>query len=511
MDQPTFRRAEDGRRVYEPDGKFLAHFMWDRSPVAIIRGPIGSGTSSACCQRIWQHACEQRKGVDGVRRSKWAIIRNTFSELRTTTLQTWLFWFPEEVYGSVIREKPYRHLIRVGEVELDVWFHALDTPEDVSKLRSLEVTGVWFNELEFIPKELFDEAQSRTGRYPAVAMGGSNWSGVIADSNAPREDHWLPIVMGESAPPSDWSEEELRHYERPVGWAYFVQPAAVLEVMGADGRPSGRYEVNPEAENVKWLKGGPEFYREMVAGKSEDFIKSRLMNRITVFKDGAAVFPMFREEVHVARAPLEPVVGQPVYVGVDFGRRPAAIFAQRMNNRWAFQHELLGKDMGAAAFAPLLKQVLAQHYPGCEAFIYGDPKGQDRTQSDERTAYDIFRSFGLGVLPAPIPDNSIKTRIEAYEFALNGMVDGKPRFQVSRRCRALIVALGGGYHWKRVQGSTYINREAPVKNNHSDPVDAGGYLLLGAGEGRAMRGIDALMKPKPVVLAARNKSRRRFG
>ena len=56
------------------------------------------------------------------------------------------------------------HEVRVGDIELDVYFLALDDENDIRKLRSLELTGVWFNELEFIPKAIFDEAESRTGR-----------------------------------------------------------------------------------------------------------------------------------------------------------------------------------------------------------------------------------------------------------------------------------------------------------------------------------------------------------
>ena len=53
----------------------------------------------------------------------------------------------------------------------EIDFLALDKPEDVRKLRSTEYTGIAFNELQYIEKELFDEADSRL-RYPSKDEGG---------------------------------------------------------------------------------------------------------------------------------------------------------------------------------------------------------------------------------------------------------------------------------------------------------------------------------------------------
>ena len=51
---------------------------------------------------------------------------------------------------------PYTHNIKKGDVELEVIFLALDRPEDVKKLLSLELTGVWVNEAREIPKSIID-------------------------------------------------------------------------------------------------------------------------------------------------------------------------------------------------------------------------------------------------------------------------------------------------------------------------------------------------------------------
>ena len=67
---------------------------------------------------------------------------------------------------------PYTHFMNIGDVELEVIFLALDRPEDVKKLLSLELTGIWINEAREIPKSIIDACTMRVGRYPSMREGG---------------------------------------------------------------------------------------------------------------------------------------------------------------------------------------------------------------------------------------------------------------------------------------------------------------------------------------------------
>ena len=60
-----------------------------------VRGPLGSGKSVGCCAEVMSRILRQ-KAFMGLRRSRWAIIRNTYGELKTTTIKTWMDW-----YGAV--------------------------------------------------------------------------------------------------------------------------------------------------------------------------------------------------------------------------------------------------------------------------------------------------------------------------------------------------------------------------------------------------------------------------
>ena len=87
---------------YKPDGDILKSFMKDDSFFRGLRGPVGSGKSVSCCVEIFRRALQQEKGQDGKRRSRWAIIRNTNPQLRTTTIKTWLDWFPDAEWGKFL-------------------------------------------------------------------------------------------------------------------------------------------------------------------------------------------------------------------------------------------------------------------------------------------------------------------------------------------------------------------------------------------------------------------------
>lgn len=469
----------EGQYVYQPDGKVLARFVADRSEVAVIVGPIGSGTSSAACMRIWQTACEQAPSPrDGLRHSRWAIVRSTYPELRTAVVETWLFWFPEQAYGGIAWSRPMHQVMRVGDVELDVWFLALDGEDDLKKLRSVEYTGIFFNEIEFQDHVVFIEGKSRTGRYPHMADGGASWSGVIADMNAPPEEHFIARMAGWS----DWPDETPadKRLKWPPEWTIFRQPPGLIEVMGPDGKTIADYVENPEAENLKWLPHG--YYREKARGALKSWIDARIMNRVTYLAAGDPVWPGFRPELHIAPRSLTFVPDRELIISLDFGRRPAALVGQEVGDKLHLLAEFRLYGVGAVIFAPALKRFLEQRFRGGKIRCTGDPKGADKSQSSERSAYDIFASYGMTVTPATGRGriNDINERLEAVAYAFQ-----TNRILISPECTTLRGACAGKYTWRRLdQGDA-----EPVKDKWSDIADCLQYLCLFIGEGRRMIGL----------------------
>jgi hypothetical protein len=478
-------------------GTKIAEFIASTRSVDILEGPLGSGKTKACCVRIMRHAQEQVPSPrDGLRYTRFAAVRNTYPDLRRTTVRTWLECFPEHIYGRFNWAQPLCHRIRFpwagGDVRTEVDFLALDKAEDVRKLRSGEYTGIFWNELPFIEKQLFDEGDSRL-RYPPPEHGGPNpWRGQIADGNAPDEDHWLALMTGQVDFPPGMTEEERREYDWPPQWGFYMQPPAVLERLDERGALIG-YDVNPAAENLHNLPA--DYYERMLRGKSKAWIDSRLRNVVTLVVEGSPVWTQFRRETHVAREMLRPVEGHDVIVSLDFGRMPAAVFMQAVNQRVLVQYELIGMNEGAVTFAPKVKRMLTEKYPNFSFRIYGDPKGQDKGQNDDRTAYQIFESHSLKVSAPPgLKMNEIKTRVSAVDNALIEMYDGTPRVRISPYCRTLIVGAAGRYFNEKDE----TGELKPCKNRYSHVCNAWEYGMIGIGEGRRMIGLTPLNNLQPV-------------
>ena len=447
-----------------------------------IRGPVGSGKSVGCCIEVFRRALGQAKGPDGIRKSRWAIIRNTNPQLRTTTIKTWLDWFPEDDWGKFTWSVPYTHHIKKGDIDLEIIFLALDRPEDVKKLLSLELTGIWINEARELPKSIIDACTMRVGRFPSMRDGGATWTGVIADTNAPEEDHWWPIMAGEVPIPDHIPREQAKMLVTPDNWRFYTQPAGMEEVRNDEGELED-YVPNKSAENqANMMKS---YYPNLIQGKTKSWIDVYVMNRLGHIQDGKPVYPMFAPDVHVAKEEIPIAAGVPVYVGVDFGLTPAAVFGQKVRGRWLLHSEIVAIDMGIVRFAEVMRNELATRFAAAgEVIIYGDPAGDFRAQTDESTPFHILRGAGLRAFPTH--SNSVDLRLEAVSSQLTKMVEGKPALLIDRRCPTLIKGFESGYAYKRMEVSGERYADKPDKNMFSHVHDAAQYLFLGAGEGRAL-------------------------
>jgi hypothetical protein len=480
---------------YKPDGEVLKAFMRSDEFFRGLRGPVGSGKSVASCIEIFRRALQQKPSPDGIRKSRWAIIRNTNPQLKTTTIKTWLDWFPESKWGKFNWSPPFTHRICRDDIDAEFIFLALDRPEDVKKLLSLELTGVFINEAREIPKSIVDACTMRVGRYPSMKDGGPSWYGVIADTNAPDDDHWWPIMAGDTPIPEHLGREESIMLIKPAEWEFFTQPGGMIEKKDSEGTVVG-YDLNKDAENQNNLT--PDYYNKIIQGKSKDWINVYVLNKIGAITDGRPVYGDYDESVHLADEPIIPAPHVPIVVGMDFGLTPCAVFLQNLRGRWLVLHELVAQDMGAAKFAPLLRQEIARVFPGVDLskfIIWGDPSGDYRAQSDETTPFQMLRAGGITARPAPTNDPVV--RIGAVESVLTRMTDGQPSLLIDPSCVNLKRGFAGGYQYRRLQvssGERYDDK--PDKNKYSHIHDALQYALCGGGESRKLTIGQAPSKPR---------------
>lgn len=423
----------------------------------------------------------------------------TYGQLKDTTIQTWLDWFPEHAFGR-FHNTDYEHRIRIGEYEIDVLFRALDRPDHVANLLSLELTGAWINEAREIPYSIIKATGDRVGRFPSKKDEGCTWRGVMMDTNPPDSDHWWPTIAdrdtstpyGKELISSIEQSERLMRAEgllaedQPM-MAFFRQPGGLLETgLDKDGQPI--FVPNPTAENLENLERG--YYISRMAGASVQHIRVYYCAQYGFSFDGKPIIHEYREQSHCASEKLEPIKGIPIQFGIDWGLTPACIFGQRYaNGRIVWLDELVTEDMGAERFAHLFVQTVNERFKG-HVFAHGtaDPAGEQRSQTDELTPFQIFNNVlekaRMPMRCFPAPTNDFIMRREAIAHPLTRLIDGHPGLLVSPNLTVTRKGLAGGYCYKkmRVSGDDRYH-EKPDKNKYSHPVEAGGYLNLGIGEG----------------------------
>lgn len=450
-------------KIYIPSetGKL---FHADNSFVKLVIGPYGSGKSTMCIQDIPKRAAEMPAWSNGRRKSRWCIVRNTSGELVSTTLQTWLTWFGD--LGDITkRQKPvmtYEHTFNDGNgiVELEIIFLALDRPDDVRKVKSLELTGVYLNELSELPFNVIAHFKGRVnGRYPSKSFCAEPyWSGIIADSNPCDTSHWVY---------KDFEEKPTENYR------LFKQPPGLLK------DENNKWVRNPQADNAKHL--ADDYYVKLAQGQTEDFVKVYCQGVWGVVEFGKRVYPEFSTDLHVAEN-IEPLQGEPLYLGFDFGLTPACVVCQvTARGQLLVLKEYIGIDIGIRTFAEMIViPSLKRDFPYSPKWIaYADPAGKNRSEIIEDMSA-IGELNSLGIVTHAARTNDIAPRLGAVRFFLNKMVDGKPAFLLDKKnCPTLYIGFARDYVYKRlaVAGEERY-KETPDKNMSSHPMDALGYDCL---------------------------------
>lgn len=448
----------------------LQSYVTCRARVSVIRGPLGSGKTFASCQRIFTHMCEQKPNRQGIRKSRWVAIRNTFPDLLTTTVKDW-----RELFDDLGRYKsggisPPSHTLEFrlpdrSLVQAELIFIALDRPMAIKKLRGLQVTGFWLNELKELDKSIVDMADFRHGRYPSAIDGGPSWHGMIGDTNSPDDDHWL---------------YESEQVIKPDSWEFFVQPGGLTREMVGEGDKqewTGKWIHNPQAENIENLPA--KYYIIGQQNKTTEWIAVNLGNEFGSVHDGKAIYgEQWNDSTHVSET-IQLVEDWPIVIGMDFGLTPSAVIGQETpNGSVHILDELVSEGMGIKQFTEeLLLPTLRAKYKKCDWNFIGDPAGNKRSDTDENTVFKELYSLGIEAEAANSNDPHI--RWEAVRYILQQLRDGKPAFKLHPRCKVLRKGFNGGYKLRRIQlaGSLKYSSKAD-KNKFSHPHDALQYLMM---------------------------------
>jgi hypothetical protein len=439
-----------------------ADFMLSSAFFRVLMGPVGSGKTTTCMMEIFRRAVEQRKGPDGMRRTRWAVVRTTLSQLRMTVLLDMLSWF-----RRVASYKVSEQLITIAfnDVHCDIYLIPLEDEEDQKRLLSMQLTGCWINEAIEMSVDLVSAIAGRCGRFPSKAEGGPTFFGIIADTNTP--------VQG-----SDW--HRMFDEDMPADWALFHQPSG----------------LSPQAENVENL---PErYYERLAANPNKAWVDRYVRSQYGDDPSGTAVYrESFKRSFHVKRG-LLPVQGQILLIGQDFGRSPCSLICQPdFLGRLIVLEEILAEDIGLETHVnrSLKPRLYADRYAGLRFAAVGDPAGVAKGSMLEEDHFDVLRRLGIPAFPAPT--NNIDSRISAVEAVLFQQRDGGGALLIDEeRCPALTRAMGGAYRYAK--GKDGETKPLPEKKHpQSDVCDCLQYVALTVNSGMIQM-IAKRIRPRPA-------------
>jgi hypothetical protein len=391
---------------------------------------MGEGKSAALAWSAFYHTRHNAGAA-------WALIRDTWENMQSTTQKTFFEWFPPGIAGEYHATKKVFKWAS-GLAQGEVQFLGMDDPQDASKLMSRELAGFGIDEpAPAIGSAGVDELIFTIG-LSRLRQPGMQWYSAKLAENNPDENHWTYKQFVEN---------------RKEGFTVW-QPTNPENVTNL---PANYYEQLRQTFSHR-----PDLIRRFVDG---DFGFQSL---------GKAVTPQWSDRLHLATGLLV-IPRREVYVLWDFGHNPTAIFTQVTPlGNWNIRDALVGEGIGVEEL--LLNEAIplkeAQYRLNNLVHI-GDPQGNQREQTSiARTAVSAIKKQ----LPGKWISGPVAThlRIDPLQAVLSRNLNGRGVVQVDRdRAKAVWKSLRGGWHY-HVARSGLIGTE-PVKNIDSHPGDAIGY------------------------------------
>lgn len=452
----------------------IERFHRSSAQIRCVVGPVGSGkTSGAAFEVVW-FVPRYLYRKYGITKSRWAVVRNTYPQLRDTTMRTVFAWFPHGNHHKqnniFIVQWPYSE--NGGKqvvLEVELMFRSCDRAEDIDKFKSLELTGYWIDESIEVAEDIKRMLKNRIGRFPQKCPARYG----IETTNAPDAEH------------STYSQ---------YAWDS-IHPGPVTQTQPLENHV-GFWQ--PPRENVANLRPG--YYEDLITDYRDepDWIATYIKNEPGIILQGKLVYANFSKEVHVASQPLIWSKGI-LYRGWDnSGNCPACVVSQVPTaQQLQILREFYTDREGIVDFSKRVVVGCNLAFPGAEYIDYGDPAGAITFSQKEggftSNAQLMKEACGIKVISS---DQNFTARTQAVDQLL-ARRDG---LLIDPSCTRLTNGFIGGYCYPEI-GTTGTYAEKPVKNKFSHPHDGLQYLAVKLFYSAQPKKIPVSVKPTPIRCA----------
>ena len=451
-----------------PEGSILAKFMESDSYGRIIAGPVGSGKTTACIMELFRRAIEQAPADDGIRYSRFAVVRQTLKQLKDTVLKECENWLSSDGGPGLWKVSEGTFHVKFNDVVSEWIFIPLEDAQDQARLLSMQLTAAWLSECIEMNLDVVNPISGRLGRYPAGRRGAPTWYGMIADTNMPTElTPWHKFM------------EDL-----PANWQKFIQPSG----------------LSPNAENLNYLlqtkdtvklplnhprriEQGRKYYDNLVLQWGEDhpWVNRYVKAQYGDDPSGMAVFKAsFRPSFHIV-PDTQLIPGYPLLIGQDFGRNPWSLICQPDHmGRLLVHEEVPATNIGLEkhVLQNLKPRLLSNKYIQFKMAVIGDPAGVAKDSHSEENSFDLIKRLGIPAFPSTT--NDLDPRLRAVEALLGRQTNGGPTLLINGPgCPFLCRAMAGGYRFaKAKQGGLKPKPEKLDPEGYSHIADCLQYVAL---------------------------------
>lgn len=476
------------RRLNSP-GPISDRFLQSDALVASIVGPVGSAKSLTMLRKMLRLGKKQRGVFDerhGVfrRKARCGIIRDTYPNVEKHILPSWFRIVPQEM-GEFSMKQPYSHRFTAtlakdadgrptDVLDMEMEFRAIGKGSAEEACRGWEVNGVGCDEFDLLPEDLVPYLSGRIGRFsdldPTLVVDPQ----INLSTNMPVVDTYhYKLVMDETLG-EGLDDETLAALGKRKLIETFIQPGG----------------LDPKAENIHNLPGGRGYYLLQAALNKHKpgYVDRMIHNKPVPMLHGQPVYASFDFNAHRVDD-IEYDKRRKLIIGVDQGLFAAAVFTQRtIMGEFRVLDEVVLKaevgqhlrKVGPTAFGKMVRQRLLERFPDIRADqirVVLDPAAfaaADREDSELDWVLPFQEALGFKAHRAK--SNSEQLRLEAVRRAQaeNG------GYQVDKRCKHLIAAHAGGYHYRKTDTQDGETKSSPeiADTIYTHVCDAEQYAAL---------------------------------
>lgn len=455
-------------------------------------GPRGEGKTDGGIMAMTYHASLQDKKYRPI---PWAIVRDTWKNLERTTYRSFMYptcpqSFAYQVRGRIRERDGGRELRLVDGKGNAIWIaflFGMDTPDDMNKLLSMQLGGLWVEEAapamqEDIGSGISEEVWTigiTSLRHPLMTDTAveflKEWEGKFRLMTPNDKKQGLLLGALTKDPYGDFVPRNRRaqitmNYPSEDHWTWvrFYEEPGLDRALFRIPKGENEHIDDQYRDNMaKSLKGRQDLLDRLVEGRPAHV------------QLGIAVTPEYHESYnggpwHRSDKNLDPMVNLPVYRFWDGDLHPSAVFAQiTPRGKFMVTDTLRGIDtgMGMKQFIDQqVKPLIQNRYSIISKWRdLGDPTLRDRDPSDSsKTAAQMIEkelntTYEGGVLRWGPRKEALK------ELLTRTLSDGEPMFVVSKHEKLLHRALSGGWHYNK-SSSGKVSDEPDNNDPNSHPA-----------------------------------------